>query len=222
MNDNNLMFSFSEIYHFTMCPREWFYEHFENAKNITSNMKYGKLLHKRVDTNKYTSISKNRYTQNSIWLRSDDKHLYGIADAIDFITSEDGIIINRFDKKVIPVVVEYKTGNKQTDAMRLQLLAQVVCANEMFCTNNMFGYIYHFETKEKEKINFTKSDFDKLYKTIEQMISICNHQTIPKQRKKTICNGCSCSEICLPELKKTTVKEYIKEIKNEVNNEETT
>mgnify|MGYP000898501997 FL=1 len=68
-----------------------------------------------------------------------------------------GVPIAGREGKWLPVPVEYKRGkSKEIDADRLQLCAQAICLEEMFCCPKIeVAYIYYGETRRREKVTLT-------------------------------------------------------------------
>ena len=107
--------------------------------------------------------------------------------------------------------VEYKKGSpKAGNADILQLTAQALCLEEMFCAEVKEGAIFYGETRRRENILFTDELKEKVKDCFCQMHQLYDKRYTPKVKWSKSCNACSLKDICLPKLGKTpNVKEYI-------------
>ena len=84
----------------------------------------------------------------------------------------------------------------------LQLTAQAMCLEEMMEVRVSQGAVFYFETRRREKVEFT----DELRATVRNMAAEMNKYYrqgyTPKVRKSAKCRACSLQDICLPGLQK--------------------
>ena len=111
----------------------------------------------------------------------------------------------------MPVPVEYKRGEPKSDNIDiLQLAAQALCLEEMFCTDINCGYIYYGETRHRLKVDFDDEIRNEVVKLFEEMHLYYRRGYTPKVKISKKCNACSLKDLCVPVLNKNkSVAEYI-------------
>lgn len=123
--------------------------------------------------------------------------------------------MNRGMYSVYPV--EYKKGKeKSTDADRLQLVAQVLCLEEMFSATIPEAALFYGETRRREVVEITEDLRNAVKDIFEEMHQYYNRGYTPKVKTGKMCNSCSLKELCLPKLnKQVSVKHYIDQMLKE-------
>lgn len=129
--DDYLMIS--GIQHFKFCRRQWALIHVEQqwAENVHTAV--GKLMHQKVHDPYLTEKRKDTILVRALPVSSRIMGVSGECDLVEFHKCEDGIRLHGHRGMYSVYPVEYKKGKeKSTDADRLQLVAQVLCLEEMF------------------------------------------------------------------------------------------
>ena len=94
--------------------------------------------------------------------------------------------------------------------VRLQLVAQAICLEEMMCTRIEEGDLYYGTTKRREHVEITDSLRQEVENICLQMHQYFDRQYTPNIKRTKSCNACSLKNICLPQLsKKKSVHNYI-------------
>ena len=129
--------------------------------------------------------------------------IQGVCDAVELIEDEGGAYFSKYDARFIVYPVEYKRGKPKTiESDILQLTAQAMCLEEMMEVRVSQGAVFYFETRRREKVEFT----DELRATVRNMAAEMNKYYrqgyTPKVRKSAKCRACSLQDICLPGLQK--------------------
>ena len=74
----------------------------------------------------------------------------GECDLVEFHKCEDGIRLHGHRGMYSVYPVEYKKERKSTDADRLQLVAQVLCLEEMFSATIPEAALFYGETRREK------------------------------------------------------------------------
>lgn len=135
----------------------------------------------------------------------------GKCDVVELKKAEDGIYMPQYQGNFNITPVEYKRGKpKEDNSDKLQLLAQAYCLEEMMVTQINKGYLFYFETRRREEVEFTEELRLEMLQAIEEMHSYMDRGYTPKVRTGKKCKSCSLNDICLPELNKNNdVRKYI-------------
>ena len=176
--DDNVL-SISGIQHFVYCRRQWALIHIEQQKahdNTFSETRNGVVISRGMQVSSY------------------ELGIYGVCDVVEFVPSSEGAIIHNKEGyfKIIPV--EYKHGEPKTsDADILQVAAQAMCLENMFCA-------------KIDELNIR----ERLVKILEEMHQLYDKRYTPKVKQNKNCRACSLKNICLPRLTKiSSVKGYM-------------
>lgn len=201
----------SGIQHFAFCRRQWALIHIEQQWEENTRTVIGELMHKKVHDPFVKEKRKDILLVRSLPVYSRTMGVSGECDLVEFCKDEDGIHLNghRGTYSVFPV--EYKKGKpKATKEDILQLVAQAICLEEMFCTEITEGALFYGETRHRENI-FIDEDLKKEVRNMfEEMHQYYSKSYTPKVKFSKSCNACSLREVCVPKLgKKKSVKEYI-------------
>ena len=202
--DDYLMLS--GIQHMAFCERQWALIHIEQAWAENIRTVEGKHLHERADDRFADETRKNVRTVRSMPLISRSLGLRGIADVVEFHKTEtevEGVTVKLKHRNGWwrPYPVEYKRGRpKSDDRDAVQLCAQAIALEEMFCVRIECGFLYYGETKHRQQIEFTH-----ILREHVTALSVKMHETMvegltPKAQKGKHCSLCSLIEICQPKL----------------------
>ena len=215
------MLMLSGIQHYRFCPRQWALIHLEQKWDENRLTIEGQIQHRHVDDPSYRQKCGDRIVLRSVHLVSYQLGLYGISDAIELVPTEDSV--NSIHHPSYPglwkpIPIEYKHGHpKQNEIDEVQLVAQVICLEEMYSIHLEYGDFFYWETRHRQEVEITP----KLRRIVEdcarEMHSVFKSGIIPGFSVGKHCVSCSLKNVCLPELKKcTTVRNYLeKYLKNE-------
>jgi len=222
--DDYLMIS--GIQHFNFCRRQWALIHLEEKWNENRLTAEGRANHERVHNPEITDTRNGVISCHGMNIKSSRLGITGSCDSVEFVPSEDGITLHGKSGKWILYPVEYKHGSsKAGDCDRLQLAAQIICLEEMFCCEIPEAFIFYHETRRREKVDINTELRNSVEKSFVEMHDLYKRGYTPKVKYNPSCKNCSLSEICLPEIGKSKVKsvsEYLKSAFSEDKDEETT
>lgn len=214
--DDYLMIS--GIQHFKFCRRQWALIHIEQQWEENAHTVTGELMHKKVHDPSLKEKRKDMIIARALPVASRKLGISGECDLVEFHKSEEGIRLHGHRGVYTVYPVEYKKGKpKLSEEDKLQLAAQTMCLEEMFCTEIPEGAIFYGETRRRETVAITEDLRDEVVRMFQEMHDYYRRQYTPKVRYNKACNACSLKEICLPKLGKTvSVKAYIeKSLKEE-------
>lgn len=203
--------SLSGIQHFLFCKRQWALIHIEKQWVEDYRTAEGRLLHETAH-----DITKKEKRKDTIISRAMPIHSYqmginGECDVVEFKQSDTGIWIPMLQNSFTLTPIEYKRG-KPKEGLEdiLQLVAQAMCLDEMFCCSVETSYLFYHEIKKRLEIPVTPELKSQVRETFQEMHSLLEKQHTPKVKWSTRCNGCSLKDICLPTLgKQKSAHRYI-------------
>lgn len=203
----------SGIQHFDFCRRQWALIHIEQQWEENVLTVEGKLDHKKCHDDKIIEKRKDIIIMRGMRVISHKLKMTGVCDVVEFHRNEQGIILNKYDGKWLPIPIEYKHGHEKTiDADRLQLCAQAIALEEMLVCNIGYGFLYYKEKNQREKVNFTDELRNITSSMAKEMNSYFEKAWTPSSKISSKCKACSLKEICIPKLcNKRNVNKYIEE-----------
>lgn len=202
----------SGLQHFQFCRRQWALIHVERQWKDNVLTVEGKLLHKRVDDPFFSETRKDVIITRSMPIASYRLGLVGVCDVVEFIRSDQGIILNGQEGKYLPVPVEYKRGTQKHDSCdEVQLCAQALCLEEMLSTHIPVGYFYYGENRRRLEVDLNDDLRNLVGKITVEMHNYFSRGYTPKVKTTKACLSCSLKEICLPVLQEKVIsaKKYI-------------
>lgn len=203
----------SGIQHFVFCPRQWALIHVEQQWNDNYFTSDGEIMHERVHDNN-SSFKRGELLQlNSLHVKSDLLKIEGVCDAVEFKFCKDGIELHGRIGKWSILPIEYKRGKtKVDDSDILQVVAQTICLEEMFCCSIKKCAIYYGKTHSRDYVDITDDLRNRLITMVSEMHKYYDRHYTPKGIQTEKCKSCSLVDICLPNLfiLKQSVKDYIK------------
>ena len=207
----------SGIQHFVFCKRQWALIHIENVWQDNYHTAIGNVFHEKVHNSAVFEKRGNIITSRAMPIYSSVLGISGECDVVEFISDKKGVKIQGREGMYIPCPVEYKKGSpKKTEIDVLQLVAQAMCLEEMFCCNLNYGYLFYGQTRHREKVEITKELKDQTTDMINEMHMLFKRGHTPKVKPSKSCNSCSLKDLCLPVLcKNKSAKEYIQKMINE-------
>lgn len=205
----------SGIQHFVFCRRQWALIHIENQWDDNLRTVEGNIMHNRAHDGPTLESRKDVILSREMRVFSRRLGISGICDVVEFkrcdITLENAVTLFGRDGKYTVVPVEYKHGEpKVNNADRMQLVAQIICLEEMLATTIGYGYLYYGKTKRREKIVVDDLIRNAVQETVAEMHSYYDRKYTPKVKWSKSCNACSLNNICVPKLMKNkNVHTYI-------------
>jgi CRISPR-associated exonuclease Cas4 len=208
----------SGIQHFEFCRRQWALIHIEQQWADNLRTVEGELFHAKAHDGGIAEKRGDLITSRGMAVYSKTLGINGVCDIVELQRDENGIeLFGRKGRyKVYPV--EYKRGEpKQNDIDILQLVAQVICLEEMLCCSIDTGYLYYGETRHRIQITINNFLREKVVSIFHEMHEMYRKRYTPKVKMSKSCNACSLKDICIPKLgKNKSVKRYIDSLINEV------
>ncbi len=201
----------SGIQHFAFCRRQWALIHIEMQWKENLRTVEGQILHENAHNPEMNEKRGNVIVVRAMPVHSRKMGVSGECDVVEFHKSDKGAHINGREGVYMPVPVEYKRGEPKSDNIDiLQLAAQALCLEEMFCTDINYGYIYYGETRHRLKVDFDDEIRNEVVKLFEEMHLYYRRGYTPKVKISKKCNACSLKDLCVPVLNKNkSVAEYI-------------
>jgi CRISPR-associated exonuclease Cas4 len=213
--------SLSGIQHFEFCRRQWALIHIEQQWADNLRTVEGELFHSKAHDGSVTEKRGDLIISRGMAVYSRTLGINGVCDIVEFQKDENGIeLYGRKGKyKVYPV--EYKKGEPKTnDIDILQLVAQIMCLEEMLCCSIDTGYLYYGETRRRIKITVDKGMREKVTNIFEEMHDMYSRRYTPKVKMTKSCNACSLKDVCIPKLcKNKSAKKYIETLIAEVDDQ---
>lgn len=201
----------SGIQHFAFCRRQWALIHIEMQWKENLRTVEGQILHENAHNPEMNEKRGNVIVVRAMPVHSRKMGVSGECDVVEFHKSDKGAHINGREGVYMPVPVEYKRGEPKSDNIDiLQLAAQSLCLEEMFCTDINYGYIYYGETRHRLKVDFDYEIRNEVVRLFEEMHLYYRRGYTPKVKISKKCNACSLKDLCVPVLNKNkSVAEYI-------------
>ncbi|MBR4605111.1 MAG: CRISPR-associated protein Cas4 [Lachnospiraceae bacterium] len=212
MNEDDYLMM-SGLQHFDFCRRQWALIHIEQQWKENALTAQGRVDHVVCDDDSRTEKRKDLLIVRGMRVVSKKLKLSGICDVVEFRASEDGIPLEKYEGKWLPIPVEYKHGHIKTiDADRIQLCAEAMALEEMLACKIEYGFLFYKETNKRERVDFTDEMRDKVTNMALEMIQYFQRGWTPKVRSSAKCKSCSLMDLCLPKLlEKRSVTDYIEE-----------
>ncbi|MCK9411657.1 MAG: CRISPR-associated protein Cas4 [Prolixibacteraceae bacterium] len=205
-SDDDLLM-LSGIQHIAFCERQWALIHIEQQWAENMRTVEGNHMHERVDDPFAGEVRGSVITLRSVSLVSYRLGLYGVADVVEFIRSEngEGIGLEGYPGKWQPVPVEYKRGKPKPDERdEVQLCAQAICLEEIYNATDDFnliistGYLFYGETRHRHEVIFSQELRNRVESYARRMHELFETGTTPLAIYKTHCKACSLVELCNP------------------------
>lgn len=191
----------SGLQHYVFCKRQWALIHIEQqwAENFLTTD--GNILHDKAHDGASFEKRKDVLISRGMPIHSYELGISGTCDIVEFRKSLDGISIFGREEKYKIYPVEYKRGaSKEDDSDRLQVVAQALCLEEMFCCTIEKGYLYYGEMKRRVEVEIDESIRSNAKELIDEMHSLFKKKHTPKVKVSKACKACSLESICLPKI----------------------
>lgn len=207
----------SGIQHFRFCKRQWALIHIEQQWEENVKTVEGAYLHRKADQPMIREKRGERLVVRALPIQSRELGVTGICDVVEFVLDPAGVPIAGEEGLYLPVPVEYKRGRpKRNDSDHSQLVAQILCLEEMLCCEISKGYLFYEEIKRREEVIVTDQDRERVREIFREMRMYFERNHTPKVKTGPHCQSCSLNQICLPEmLSKKSVSRFIESRLNE-------
>lgn len=191
----------SGLQHYVFCKRQWALIHIEQQWVENFLTTDGNILHAKAHDGASFEKRKDVLISRGMPIHSYELGISGTCDIVEFRKSNDGIsVFGRKEKyKIYPV--EYKRGtSKEDDSDRLQVVAQALCLEEMFCCTIEKGYLYYGEMKRRVEVEIDDPIRNSAKELIDEMHNLFKKKHTPKVKVSKACKACSLESICLPKI----------------------
>lgn len=191
----------SGIQHFVFCKRQWALIHIEQEWKENVLTVEGNNLHEKADDPFVREKRGETIYVRALPVHSRELGVSGVCDMVEFIQDNDGIPLNQEEGLYRVKPIEYKRGKpKKHDADILQLVAQVICLEEMLSTTIHEAALFYNQTKRRENLTITKDMKRRVVTMIQEMHHYYNRRHTPRVKTGKHCLRCSLRDICLPKL----------------------
>ncbi|MDD3932565.1 MAG: CRISPR-associated protein Cas4 [Methanoculleus sp.] len=207
------LLALSGIQHFCFCRRQWALIHVERQWEENQRTTEGRLVHQRVDDPFFTESRGDVVISRAFPLISYTLGLYGVADVIEYIRSEDGVPLPGREGLWTMRPVEYKRGKPKIDERdEVQLCAQAICLEEMFGVHIGRGDFYYNEVRRRVPLLLSAGLRDRVCSLSEEMHDLFAKGITPPADASRKCNLCSLQNVCVPKLtkKNLSVRGYVR------------
>lgn len=201
----------SGIQHYAFCTRQWALIHMENVWQENVLTYSGQKLHQRADDPTIQETRKDIFISRSVPIKSERLKLYGTADVVEYLKSQQGIPLKGKRGLWQPLPVEYKVGQKKiNDWDRVQLCAQAMCLEEAFETTVAEGHLFYGKTRRREVVELGSTLRKKTEEMAKTMHQIFEQGVLPPPVYRKACESCSLFQQCMPKIvKRQSVKKYL-------------
>lgn len=177
----------------------------------------GDHLHRKADEPLIREKRGDKLVVRALPVQSRTLGITGICDVVEFIRDPDGVSLAGEEGLYLPFPVEYKRGKpKRNDSDYSQLVAQVMCLEEMLLCEIHRAYFYYDEIKHRVEVFITEADRERVRASIQEMRQYFERNHTPKAKAGPHCLSCSLINICVPDiLNKRSVSSYIESRLNE-------
>ena len=142
----------SGIQHFAFCRRQWALIHIEKVWQENLRTAEGRILHEKCHDACQKEKRGGLLISRGLRVFSRTMGVSGVCDVVEFHEAEEGAVLQKHPGFWVPYPVEYKHGDgKSLDADRLQLCAQAMCLEEMYCTDVSKGALFYLPRIDGKK-----------------------------------------------------------------------
>lgn len=207
----------SGIQHFNFCRRQWALIHIEQQWVDNVRTVEGEHVHRVADQPFLREKRGERLIVRAMPVHSRELGLTGICDVVEFVRDPQGIPLAGEEGMYRPYPIEYKRGKpKKNDSDFSQLVAQLICLEEMLVCELSTGYFFYDEIKQRVEVTVTEEDRARVKSSIAEMHRYYERRHTPKVKTGPHCDSCSLHPVCLPELlTKRSAASYIDSRLNE-------
>ncbi len=201
----------SGLQHFNFCRRQWALIHIEQQWEDNVRTIEGDYLHRNADQPTIREKRGNKLVVRALPVHSRELGITGICDVVEFVRDTSGIPLAGEEGLFLPYPVEYKRGKpKRNDSDHSQLVAQVICLEEMLGCDINTAFFYYDEIKHRVEVRITRDDRERVRSSVQEMRHYYERSHTPKAKAGPHCRNCSLMNLCVPEiLHKRSVASYI-------------
>lgn len=191
----------SGLQHFAFCKRQWALIHIEQEWKENVLTVEGNNLHEKADDPFVREKRGETIYVRALPVHSRELGISGICDTVEFIQDNDGIPLNQEEGLYRVKPVEYKRGKpKKHNADIQQLIAQVICLEEMLATTIHEAALFYNQTKRRKNLRITEDMKQDVVTMTQEMHHYYNRRHTPRVKTGKHCLRCSLRDICLPTL----------------------
>lgn len=191
----------SGIQHFNFCRRQWALIHIEQQWEENVRTIEGAHVHRIADQPFIREKRGGKLIVRAMPVQSRELGITGICDVVEFVRNPDGVALAGEEGRYLPFPVEYKRGKpKRDDSDRSQLIAQLMCLEEMLVCELSSGYLYYDEIKHRVEVPVDTADRERVKEALKEMHHYYNRGHTPRAKAGPHCQSCSLNQICLPEM----------------------
>ena len=191
----------SGIQHFMYCTRQWALITIEQVWEENEDTVLGQLVHQAVDNPYLRGGRDHCMTIRSVPVRSKELGLTGIVDSIEFYETANGLELPFVQGRWAPHVVEYKKGKPKKNLCDIsQLVAQVMCLEEMHRIRIDKGTLYYKTTNQRMTVDITDALRGTVRTAAKSMQDFYLQGVTPVATIGKNCQKCSLRELCWPRL----------------------
>lgn len=207
----------SGIQHFNFCRRQWALIHIEQQWAENSRTLEGGYLHEKADQPEIREKRGNKLIVRALPVHSRALGVSGICDVVEFIRDEAGVTLAGEEGRFLPYPVEYKRGKpKKNDSDHSQLIAQMICLEEMLACELNIGYMFYNEVKHRQEVTVTAGDKERVRAAFVEMHQYYRKRHTPRAKAGAHCKSCSLEQLCLPRMpERRSVASFIESRLNE-------
>jgi len=183
--EEDALIPLSALQHYLFCPRQCALIHVEQSWAEDGATAEGRLLHERTDAGKPDRRNRIKILR-SLSLRSAALGVIGKADIVEMHGPQ-------------PYPVEYKRGRPKThQADEVQLCAQAICLEEMFCCPVPEGALFYGETRRRTEVQFTAALRELTAQVAADTRRMILSGITPPPVLMPACTKCSMQALCRP------------------------
>ncbi len=191
----------SGLQHYVFCKRQWALIHIEQQWVENFLTTDGNILHDKAHDGASFEKRKDTLISRGMPIHSYELGISGTCDIVEFRKSSEGIPIHGRAEKYKIYPVEYKRGTtKEDNCDKLQVVAQILCLEEMFCCTIDRGYLFYGEMKRRVEVVVDEDIRCETRNLINEMHELFEKKHTPKVKAGKACKACSLENICLPKL----------------------
>lgn len=198
----------SGLQHLSFCERQCALIHLEQlwAENVLTSE--GRILHEKPHEEN-SEARDGVIVSRSLPLRSLKYGLVGVADVVEFhATSLEnmGIVLPGIEGRWIPYPVEYKRGRRKKGSCdEVQLCAQVLCLEEMLKVGVPEGALFYGKIRRRVIVSMDHKLRQSTIELTKKFRDLISREVTPKGDYGPKCESCSLKDLCLPQLKSSSV-----------------
>lgn len=203
----------SGIQHFVFCRRQWALIHVEQQWAENRLTAEGEVMHRNAHKDSFVEKRPGILVTRGLRVSSSRLGMTGQCDVVEFLSSENGAVIQGHRGLWDVVPVEYKRGkDKNDDSDMCQLCLEAMCLEEMMGCSISFGYIFYNEIRRRRKVELTPALRDRVTKAAAEMHDYFRRGYTPKVKTSKKCQSCSMKDLCIPKLcRNRSARDYLEQ-----------